>query len=183
MAILWLNSDGNDWVASELSCAARITGSRVEPLQADPPAQIDSSEPARDVLLLPEHSDRPATKWILLAPIGAGICVNETRFDTGIRVLADRDAIRWPGTSTIYFSTERLARIEAYPGAEPVACARCKLEITHGEQSVCCPTCGVWMHERLTDGRTCFTYSDKCALCDQSTELDTPEYRWRPERL
>jgi hypothetical protein len=44
-----------------------------------------------------------------------------------------------------------------------------------------CPQCGVWYHqsEELFD---CWTYSELCALCDQSTGLDS-DYLWTPEDL
>ena len=41
-------------------------------------------------------------------------------------VLADRDAIRVANLSPMYYSTERLARIEPFPNEENVFCPRCK---------------------------------------------------------
>ena len=103
--------------------------------------------------------------------------------ENGIRILADRDAIRVPGLPTMYYSTERLAQIEAFPNTEHVFCPRCKLIISEGDSAVCCPQCGVWHHERVPEDKNCWSYAETCALCDQSTDLDSASFRWTPDRL
>ena len=99
-----------------------------------------------EVLLYPYGTNTLATTWVLLAPGESQVRINDAALESGIRILTDRDAIRVPGRSTIYFSTERLARIEAFPDAEHVYCPRCKLMICEGGSAVCCPQCGVWHH-------------------------------------
>ncbi len=135
------------------------------------------------VLLYPHNMNTPVATWMLLAPSESQLRINDSPLESGIRVLADRDAIRVPGLPTIYFSTERLARIETFPDAEHVFCPRCKLMISEGNSAVRCPQCGVWHHERVPEGQRCWSYAETCALCDQATDLDSAGFRWTPDRL
>ncbi len=118
-------------------------------------------------------------RWML---VGSGsVRINGTPLAAGIRVLRDRDEIRLNGGPPVYFSTERLARVEPFPGAErQVFCPRCKLPIETGAPAVLCPGCSTWFHQ--TTDLPCFTYAETCPLCDHQTTLDG-EYRWTPEEL
>ena len=80
-----------------------------------------------------------------------------------------------------YFSTETTARVEPFPGTDrPVHCPRCKLAIEEGTESVRCPRCAIWHHQSET--HPCWTYGERCALCDQETALDAG-LRFSPEDL
>jgi hypothetical protein len=104
----------------------------------------------------------------------------------GLCVLGDRDEIRMGGELR-YFSTETLASVEAFPGAErAVFCGRCRQKIEAGTPAVCCPGCGIWYHQdesaNLAESERlpCWTYSEKCAFCGHPTALDTV-FAWTPE--
>jgi len=139
--------------------------------------------------LLVRRGGETVEEWVLMAGNGAGVRVNGEPVWLGLCVLRDRDEITLPGaepdgTHRCFFSTERLARVEPFPGAPagPVYCARCKLPINRGDLAVQCsnPECGAWHHQ--SDEFPCWTYHTKCALCNQATELDAG-YRWTPEEL
>ena len=134
-----------------------------------------------EVLLLPSDSNARSAPWMLLAPPESGVRINNAPLENGVRILADRDAIRAGDLPTMYFSTERLARVEPFSGGEDVFCPRDKTLISEGDPSVCCPRCGVWFHEH--EGKGCWSYSDTCALCDQHTDLNSATYRWTPGAL
>ncbi|HEY7545043.1 MAG TPA: hypothetical protein VID27_09185 [Blastocatellia bacterium] len=119
--------------------------------------------------------------WVVVAAADQTVHVNEFPLALGIRVLADRDRVWVSNVGTFYFSTETLARVEAFPGAEQkIFCPRCKLEIEEGCQSVKCPQCSRWHHQSNEMG--CWTYTKHCALCPQPTDLNTG-YRWMPEEF
>ena len=116
--------------------------------------------------------------WVLIASPSAGVRVNGQPIALGIRSLRDRDEIQ-VGTSRYYYSTERLARIEPFPGADgAVMCPRCRKEIVKGTPAVRCPSCATFHHER--EGLGCWSYSARCQLCDSETALDAG-FRWQPE--
>jgi len=116
--------------------------------------------------------------WVLLA--APSVHVNGARLLTGIRVLHDRDELR-AGDRRSFFSTESLAEVVAFPGGErPVFCPRCKLEIAPTSPAVRCPQCRVWHHQ--SEEFPCWTYGERCAMCDQPTALDAG-FRWSPEEL
>jgi hypothetical protein len=122
--------------------------------------------------------------WTLMSrPKGAAVRVNGIPLLAGLRVLRDRDEILFEGANRIYFSSERLAIVEAFPGSgQPAFCPRCKLEITRGTPAVRCPNpdCRIWHHQ--AEEYPCWTYSEHCSLCNQLTALDSG-YRWTPENL
>jgi hypothetical protein len=132
--------------------------------------------------------DVPAHLWRSMTPDGeawiilgsAAVRVNGEPLDVGIRVLRDRDELR-AGDRRAFFSTESLAKIVPFPGGErPTFCPRSRLEITPGSPAVACPQCKVWHHQ--SEELPCWTYSERCATCDQSTALDAG-FRWTPECL
>ena len=119
--------------------------------------------------------------WVLQSPETEKVRVNGFPLVGGIRVLEDREEIFIRATGRIYFSTERAPRVEPFRGREEATpCPRCKGKIAQGESSVQCPQCRTWHHE--TTDMPCWTYSGKCALCNQATCFDTG-FRWTPDRL
>jgi hypothetical protein len=119
--------------------------------------------------------------WLVMGVTAAGVLLNGEPLRTGIRVLADRDELHVDGVGRVFFSTERLARVEPCPGAEPaVRCVRCKQIIEPGTDAVRCPQCGVWYHQ--SDDLPCWTYTPHCVLCPQPTALETG-YRWTPAEV
>ena len=137
------------------------------------------SEDAGSGLILggTRHGDHEV--WTLLVSRASEATVNGTPLLSGMRVLRDRDEIIVGGTDRLYFSTERLARVEPFPGADqPIVCPRCKQEIEKGMSSVRCPGCGILHHQ--TEKLPCWTYNKFCTMCDQTTSLDGG-FRWTPE--
>ena len=117
--------------------------------------------------------------WVLVGSDTTRI--NGAPLLSGIRVLADRDEVQVGGQ--VFFSTEHLACVEPFPGAgQPIFCPRCKQEIALASPAVQCPGtgCRVWHHQ--SDDLPCWTYAERCALCDQPTETGTT-YRWTPEEI
>ncbi len=178
MAYLWHNLNDHKWAPTELHSAAVVGRGSVDFV-----ANAHMAARHGEVLIYPSSTNTRAATWMLLASANSGVRINDALLENGIRVVADRDAIRATDMSTIYFSTERLACIEAYPETEPVYCPRCKMMISEGDAAVCCAQCAVWHHEQLPDGRTCWSYSTTCSLCEQSTDLDSAGFRWTPEEL
>ena len=178
MANLWQNSSDDHWTLAELRSTVILRNGSIELVE-----QIDVDTQRGEVLLYPHNADSREATWLLLAPLRSHVRVNDTPLESGVRALADRDAIRVPGLATMYYSTERLACVEPFAGPEPVYCARCRLVISKGDASVTCPQCGVVHHEQGAEGRDCFTYAETCALCDQPTDLESASYQWTPEGL
>ena len=127
--------------------------------------------------------------WAFLTAPDARVLINGLPVPLGIAILADRDEIRFAATdeaprgllSPIYFSTERLAAVAAYPAdGRRGSCPRCKQALTAGESAVCCPGCGLWHH--ATEALPCWSYGEHCAACPQATALDAG-FQWTPEDL
>jgi uncharacterized protein YbaR (Trm112 family) len=139
---------------------------------------VDDAASKEPLVLLRENG---SGSWVLIAAPGFEVRVNGAAVPLGIRVLADRDEISTDEGGAIYFSTENLARVEPFPGAQNrLFCPRCKQAVETDHPAVRCPQCGVWYHQ--TDELPCWTYAQHCALCDQSTQLSAG-YRWTPEEL
>jgi hypothetical protein len=119
--------------------------------------------------------------WLVMTAKGAGVRLNGVRLLTGFRVLADRDELCIDGVGRAFFSTERLATVAPFPGAErPVRCARCRSVLDPGKPSVRCPSCGALTHQ--TEDRPCWVYGEHCPQCSQPTALDFG-FCWSPEGL
>ncbi len=117
---------------------------------------------------------------ILISNGREGVWVNGEPLVLGIRALRDRDAIRIGARRTAFFSTEALPRITPFPQPHPAPCARCMTDVVPDSPAVKCPKCGAWHHQ--SDEFPCWTYTEKCARCDQPTALDG-QYHWNPEGL
>lgn len=150
-------------------------------------------DPLQPLLPLGEGSSRAAVeireaadRWLLIADPLAPLAVNGQPIPLGLHVLRDRDEIRLADGPELFFSTEKLARVESYSGAaQPEYCPRCKLII--GPEAgpavvpvVRCPECHVVHHQ--SDEFPCWTYAPTCALCSCPTEI-SENYRWTPEEL
>ena len=183
MPNFWENQNDEGWVCTELREAATLGDASVESVG------YDRLRRNRGIALLYRCKSKGSlAAWVLLAPCDAGVLVNGAPFENGIRHLTDRDAIRLRGQRSRYFSTECLATVTKFPDLENVFCPRCKLQISPGTDAVCCPQCQVWFHELEyhqleREARLCWSYSEKCSLCDQSTDIDGAEFRWTPESL
>jgi hypothetical protein len=178
MAHIWSLADSGEWLAWILE-AQSVRLSAVAPrVQAAAPVSsgVDSA-----AVLLHRSSTPSGAAWVLLAGAEAGIRVNGVAAGHGIVQLRDRDEIRWPSSSPVFFSTEQLAVVVPVPddGARGF-CPRCKQAIAAGEPAVRCPACAVWHH--ATEALPCWTYAERCAACPQPTAADTG-FAWTPEAL
>ncbi len=135
---------------------------------------------AGDAMLL--RSDRDgAESWFVLAPSASQLWVNGRQAHLGIRVLSDRDEIRLANGPRFYFSTERLAQVVPFPGADhEILCARCKMPIELGSAAVSCPACSKWCHAR--PDLPCWSYKESpvCPQCGRPT--NQAEFQWSPGR-
>jgi hypothetical protein len=132
-------------------------------------------------LLLRSRTDEGET-WLVISATATGVALNGEPLHAGIRVLADRDELRITGLGRVFFSTEQLARVTPFPGADKSTfCPRCKQEIAPGSPAVRCPssTCQRWYHQ--SDEYPCWTYTEKC-LCGHPTALDAG-FQWTPNEL
>ena len=116
--------------------------------------------------------------WLVLAPPGE-VVVNGAPLLAGARLLRDRDELALGDGSRFFFSTERLAAVEIFPGPQAVFCARCRLPIEPGTPAVRCPSCRLWMHQNDEFG--CWVYAPTC-VCPQATDLDAG-FTWTPDEL
>jgi hypothetical protein len=139
---------------------------------------IAADDPGGAVLLL--RSRGPAgEEWFLLAVSSGGVEVNGVPLYTGIRALRDRDHLSVAGVGEMFFTSERLAQITAFPGSvEPMYCPRDRRVLLPNEPCVQCPApaCAAYHHA------ACWSYCDTCALCEQPTALDAG-FRWTPGDL
>lgn len=171
MAHFWLQ----DPTSSEWQAAMMLSPEEAHAVDLTPPslAALFSRESREPVGSL----HHVAGIWLLLA--SESVLVNGSPLFGGVRVLRDRDEVR-VGSRRAYFSEEEPPQVVPFPGAdEPILCPRCKLALTAGEPSVRCP-CGVWYHQSAEF--PCFTYSERCSLCDRATTLDAG-FRWTPRNL
>jgi hypothetical protein len=180
MAHLWVQDGEEGWVSYELD------GSAVG-LCADGVIEAASRSRVR----LPSASAvvvRVAAgggeQWALAASKSTGVRLNGLKLVTGLRVLSDRDEIRLPSGTILYFSKETLASVVAFPaGLSPLSCPRCRKPLEPGVAAVRCPGCGLWHHQSEEERLPCWTYAGRCAGgCDQPTELSAG-YRWIPEAV
>ncbi len=190
MAHIWVPDD-EGWsvlvLARDTDCA----------LDGYPPRLVPRGKGNQDagpaVRLCPlDASEGPARGWCLVAAPAAEVLVNGLPLAAGMRVLRDRDEIRVGAAERYFFSTEEQARLEVYtpPEAEVEdhqqgsagACPRCHTPIKPGDTVVRCAACGILHHQDEEQGLVCWTYTEQCALCNQSTDLEAG-FAWSPEEL
>jgi hypothetical protein len=189
MAHLWIpsqqNHEGENEARRSEWTIARLPGDAWAFVLTDDPRQpVRLRGKGRSVSVVAHMrriGDRQNEMWVLQSPKSEEVRVNGFPLIAGIRVLEDLDEVRIQATGRIYFSNEETPRVEPFPGREEATpCPRCKGTIAKGDTSVQCPQCKTWHHEGTE--MPCWSYAEKCALCDQLTRLDT-EFRWTPENL
>lgn len=174
MAHLWIRDVEGEWAVLPLDGTAFS-------LMSNPPHPMNCAEgeTVSGVLLLKSAPKENAASWVLIAGVDMRVGVNGRRVALGMCVIKDRDEITVEGGGTYFFSTESLVSVKAFPGSDQkIFCPRCRQEIMAGTLSVRCPQCSVWYHQR--EELPCWTYSERCALCPQTTDLDAG-YQWTPE--
>lgn len=186
MAHVWIRARDDEWqpvVVPEAGCA--LTGAGPSALDA----AADAPGDAAGAVWIRRVSAPDGDTWALLASPSTRLLVNGLPASHGIVILSDRDEIRWsgsgatPGTRAepLFFSSERLAAVAAYPGeGHRGLCPRCKQPLAIGDPAVRCPGCGLWHH--ASDALPCWTYGEHCAACSQPTSLDAG-FQWTPEDL
>jgi hypothetical protein len=176
MAHLWLQ-DAEGWGARRLDGVLYELAARPILLAAEAPVAASSGASAR--LIRTDAGGMPA--WALITARDSGVRVNSRNVAAGMCILSDRDEIRTGDGTQYYFSTETLASVVEFPGAErPVYCGRCREPIAAGAPAVCCPRCGIWFNESAE--LPCWTYTDKCPFCGFPTALDAG-FSWSPEEI
>ncbi len=177
MAHVWLHEPadtGGEWTHLPLDRTVLVLGAGGS---APVVAPATGGDVAAATQLL-RRTTADGTVWLLLGT--DAVRVNGSPLDVGLRVLRDQDELVAAGRR-MFFSTETLAVIVPLPVTErAVFCPRCKLEIAPGSPAVACPQCGVWHHQ--SDDYPCWTYAERCTLCDQPSALDAG-YRWTPDDL
>jgi hypothetical protein len=174
MAHLWLQ-DANGWGAHRLDAA--LYELAASPIPQAMAVSVCSADGKTARLIQTDTCGLQV--WALIASRNSGVRVNSHGVTAGICVLSDRDEIRTAEGKQYFFSTETLATVVAFPGAErPLYCGLCREPIEAGAQAVCCPGCGVWFNESAE--LPCWTYADKCPFCGHSTTLDAG-FSWTPE--
>lgn len=122
-------------------------------------------------------------RWVLLCKPTGTTRVNGVPVFIGVRMLSDRDLISLGAGHRVFFSSERVAQIEPFPGEEDnICCVRCKLPLQPGKPAVRCPApgCGFWHHQ--SDEQPCWSYRDGCASCGHPTAFDAG-FQWSPAVL
>ncbi|MBK8060500.1 MAG: hypothetical protein IPK33_22195 [Gemmatimonadetes bacterium] len=172
MPHLWVEELPGEWAIITLDRPlVPVTAPRVAAGDAQP-----SRLRGAPAFVLARGSAGPLALWCLLAAPRPVLRVNGAPLVAGIRLLADRDEIR-VDDGTWYFSSEALARIEAFAASHATPCARCQQPIAPGAMAVRCPGCGLWHHE--SDASRCFSYAETCAGCPQPSAADAG-YCWTP---
>ena len=167
------------WIWSEEAWQARV----IQPGEAElvVPLLTATGEGTRPLLPAPriKRFVGPDGKeeWLLIAP-PRRLRLNGILDALGFRLLEHKDEIRLPGEPSVFFSTERLPRVEKFPGAaHPVVCGRCRDTLAPNVEAVACPNpgCKTWHH------RQCWEYTTSCSHCAQLTRLDAG-FAWVPEQ-
>lgn len=171
MSHLWVRTD-SVWSVFRLGAGrCLLTG------EAAVPVEPVGGASEGGVVLLPVGD----SAWLLLASRQSNVRINAVPLPLGLRLLSDRDEIQTAWGHHSFYSTEELAEAKSFPGAaQPAFCPRCRQEIERHSRAVRCPGCGIWHH--ATDSLPCWSYSETCALCSQTTALDAG-FRWTPEAL
>ncbi|MGD0910672.1 MAG: hypothetical protein ABR928_02185 [Terracidiphilus sp.] len=182
MAHLWIQSEAG-WNAEKLASPFFELGSpgavpSIEvcgPNGGDEPVYAAGASFAR----LARVDAAGVGTWALIASPGLGVRLNGRAPAAGLCVLTDRDEIRVGSSARYFFSTESIAVVEPFPGAErAVFCGRCRQQIETNAPAIRCPGCGVWYDQ--APGLPCWTYAQKCVFCETDTALDAG-FTWTPE--
>jgi hypothetical protein len=126
-------------------------------------------------------SEETGNSWYLLASSNAAVSINTVVVRNGIRVLHDKDLIRW-GDQQFYFTTDGPLLPAPFPGSgAPCLCPRCKTEILPGRLAIHCH-CGIWVHEDASIAKPCFSYGETCPVCSQRTD-QAAAFSFNPQEL
>ena len=177
MAHLWIEQDSEAWQAMGLS-------EEVYVLNGSCSGFVPLTDGSTGTALLVRGTAREK-QWVLLARLGAKIRVNGLPLILGTRVLRDRDEVLFSAEDgtwrRCYFSTQEIAHVEPFPAELGSArCPRCKQPLDVASPAVRCPGCGTFHHQ--SEESPCWTYGEKCALCEQPTDLQAG-YHWIPQQL
>lgn len=177
MAHFWLEREGDWGVVALGGERLEFTGDVETPLRRG-----GENRPVGQPGLVMEAAGAECDTWVMMTNENVSdIHINGVELLTGMRVLRDRDEIRVGSGLPMFFSTERLPRVEEFPAVpKKVRCRRCMQFIEQGTPAVRCPKCGVWHHE--SEELPGWTYDTHCANCDQPTDLEGG-YHWTPEVL
>ncbi|MGD0258899.1 MAG: hypothetical protein ABSD29_03650 [Verrucomicrobiota bacterium] len=181
MAHLWIqktSESGQCWAVQPLGGSTyRFAAAEPYIRRADSPTSPIASE------LLVRMVHESTEHWFLVVAPESRLRVNGRKALLGSTTLRDRDEIRLGNGQRLYFTTERLPQVVAFPGAaQEIFCARCRKPIERGSLAVACPACGAWCHQ--TEELPCWRYpgTTQCPLCDQSTDSEIG-FRWSPNGL
>jgi hypothetical protein len=177
MPHLWVQDEENEWAVLPLDGDCLELSSIPTPMFRC----LDSTFSVPPALL--RTRDDASEQWTLVAGAEHRVTVNGTPLGTGIRVLRNRDQVDISGVGSVFYSSERQARIEPLPtGLGEVFCPRCRQRIEEGTPAVRCPgpQCGLWYHQ--SHEYPCWLYAPTCAVCPQRSALDAG-FQFCPEDL
>ena len=192
MSYVWIWQQGSEnegrWAAVELHLdgqALALTGHADRPVEL-----VNGSRPAEaGAFVLGRRDADGGEHWTLFARPGGRVYLNGQGLPAGMKALHHKDEIRvGEGESgRMYFSAERPARVEPFPGmGRPVRCARCYDPVEVGQPAVQCPKCRLWYHqspsEDPAEDRPCWTYDPACSHCSWPTDLAEAQM-WTPEDI
>jgi hypothetical protein len=176
MAHLWL------WKSEQWTIVPLTKDALQLPAHPAPAARpaTDAPTPTARVVIRRHRAEGVSEAWLVLAPAPSAVRVNGAALSQGLHLLQDKDELQLAGTPPLYFSTERVAAVEAFPGAErAMLCPRCKMEMQAGQAAVRCPVCRTWYHQVEPD-LNCYTYALRCQVCAKETKLGG-SLEWVPE--
>lgn len=181
-SILPLAEDAYGVFEASRTSAHELTPDRTKGRRPSPrvrPAPLDRPT-ENGVLLVRSSTATDSGSWALLVGPTDRLRLNGRSVGAGLAILRHRDQLCLTGHAPMYYSTEVVARVDTYRADDEPICPRCTLAIEPGDAFVRCPGCQVAHHQR--HDRACFTYADRCALCDFPSDLDSG-FRWNLEGL
>ncbi len=174
---------GHVWIVNEKGVlAACPLDAGISQLTSNGPSALAVCKGLDDIavpLLVRKQEFQGEERWLLLSKSPGRTRVNGMPVFNGVRMLNDRDLISLGDGHRVFYSSERIAQIEPYPGEDDsTCCVRCKLPLQPGKPAVRCPApgCGFWYHQ------ICWDYRDQCANCGRPTAFDSG-YQWSPSEL
>jgi hypothetical protein len=122
----------------------------------------------------------------LLVRPGVRVRVNGEPVLGGLRLLEHKDELL-VGTRRLFFSAETTPVVVIFQlaaGQRAVVCPICRGPVRAGMQTVQCPGCGRWFHQREATAdqpaKPCWTYAPTCRFCKHPTSF-AAEAAWRPD--
>jgi len=174
MAHIWLQNKAWEWTAHPLAGDEFSLEAFLNEAPGRAPALGGAPS---DIQLLKTETDNQEN-WAVVAGYESGLSINGIPLPLGIRILRDRDEIRWSPDGFGFFSSEELAAVVDFPHCDrKIFCPRCKQEIVPGTPAVRCPSCRIWHHQ--SEELPCYSYADSCATCTRKTCING-EYEWVP---